>query len=86
MIDFTKHALERLAERGASREFVGAMAAQSVKVLVQNSKSQPNLHILTARDSHGLAWSIVCNEAHSIIVTVRRASKPEERLYDESYK
>jgi hypothetical protein len=86
MIEFTKHALERLSERRASREFVAAMAAQSVKVLVQNSKSQPSLHILTARDSRGLSWSIVCNESHSMIVTVRRASKPEERLYDEIYK
>jgi hypothetical protein len=41
-IAFTKHALERMAERGASREFVLSVVSKNVPVLRQKSKSQPD--------------------------------------------
>lgn len=83
---FTKHALDRMAERGASREFVESVVSKSVPVLRKKSKSQPDLVLLTSRDSKRIAWSVVCDEDLPVVVTVRRASKQEEALYDEKNK
>jgi hypothetical protein len=85
-IAFTKHALERMAERGASREFILSVVSKNVSVLRQKSKSQPDLDILTSRDNRKMAWSVIYSENSSVVVTVRRASKQEEALYDEKNK
>jgi len=82
MVEFTKHALERLAERGASREFVEKMANGETKAVSFPSPKDASVRIITAMDGKGKYWTAICSA--NKIITVHRAHKQEEKRYDEN--
>jgi hypothetical protein len=81
-IEFTKHALERITERGANREFIGAAINGGVKAMAYPSPKDPNIRILTAKDGECKYWTAIYSE--NMVITVRRAHKSEEKRYDET--
>jgi hypothetical protein len=80
-VEFTKHALERMAERGADREFVEAVIKGDVKSVSSMSEQNLAVKISTAKDSKGKHWTAIHLEGK--VVTVRRAHKAEEKNYEE---
>lgn len=82
-IDFSKHALERIAERGASREFIETAVTGGVKTARYTSSKDPNIRFLTAKDGEDKYWTVIYHER---IITVRRARKSEEKLYDKMFR
>jgi len=84
MVEFTKHALERLAERGASREFVEKMASGETLAVSFPSPKNADVRIVTAKDGKGKYWTAVCSANR--VITVHRAHKQEEKRYDENCK
>jgi hypothetical protein len=83
-IEFTKHALERVTERGASSEFIGAAVRGGVKAVGYPSPKDPNIRILTAKDGEGKYWTAIYSG--NMVITVRRAHKSEEKRYDETFR
>jgi len=83
-IEFTKHALERIAERGASCEFIGNAVKGGVKAVGYPSPKDPDIRILTAKDDEGKYWTVIYSG--NMVITVRRAHKSEEKRYDETFR
>jgi len=83
-IEFTKHALERITERGASCEFIGTAVTGGVMAVSYPSPKNPNIRILTARDDEGKYWTVIYSG--NMVITVRRAHKSEEKRYDETFR
>jgi len=81
---FTKHALERIAERGTSCEFIETAVRGGVEAMRYPSPKDPNICILTAKDDGDKYWTIVYSE--NTVITVRRAHKSEEKRYDETFR
>jgi uncharacterized DUF497 family protein len=82
-VEFTKHALERMAERGADRKFVEAAIKANVNAVDYPSQQNPAVSLLTAKDSGGKHWTAIHLEGK--VVTVRRAHKSEVNRYEEKY-
>jgi hypothetical protein len=83
-IEFTKHALERIAERGASREFIEMALNGGVKAVAYLSPKNHNVRILTAKDGDDKYWTAIYSE--NVVITVRRAHKSEEMRYGEAFR
>jgi len=84
-IEFSKHALERITERGANCEFIENALKGGVKDAMRYpSPKNPNIWILIAKDGMGKYWTVIYSE--KIVITVRRAHKSEEKLYDETFR
>jgi hypothetical protein len=83
-IEFTKHALERIAERGASCEFIETAVKGGVKAVGYPSPKDSIVRILTAKDSIGKYWTVIYSD--NLVITVRRAHKAEEKRYDEIFR
>jgi len=83
-IEFTKHALERITERGANCEFIETAVKGNVKAVGYPSPKNPNIRILTAKDDAGKYWTVIYSG--NMIITVRRAHKSEEKRYDETFR
>jgi uncharacterized DUF497 family protein len=79
----SRHASERIEERGASFGFINKV----VKGEIRRSRmpaNRPDRIILTARDVSGRYWSVICNIETMKAVTVRRASRKEIKNYEKS--
>jgi hypothetical protein len=83
-VEFSKHALERITERGASCEFIGNAVNGGVKAVGYPSPKDQNIGILTAKDGEGTYWTAIYSG--NMVITVRRAHKSEEKHYDETFR
>ena len=81
-IEFTKHALERMSERGASRKFVEDIVSGTVKAISFPSPKDSSVRLITAKDSQGKHWTVIYS---SKVITVHRAHKPEEKRYEKVF-
>jgi|GEM_PF-4201748 len=79
-VEFSKHAVDRIAVRGADCEFVRKFVA-GVENCSCLPSSRPDCIILTARDSNRVLWSAICNLERTAVVTVYPAKKRERRNY-----
>jgi hypothetical protein len=83
-IGLSRHAYDRIAERGADEDFVRKVAYGQVKRSRLNS-NRPNCVILTAWDGNGAAWSLIVNIINNTVVTVREANEKEKENYAQKY-
>jgi len=83
--DFSRHARDRIRERGASFGFVRKVVSGKVRS-VRLGADRPNRVILTARDFIGRYWSVICNIQCTKAITVRRAHEKEIECYEKKYK
>jgi len=81
-IEFTRHALERLAERGANREFIERVAKGEAKSISFPSPKDASVRIVTAKDDNGRYWTAICSANR--VITVHRAHKSEVKRYEEN--
>jgi len=77
---FTRHALKRIEERGADKAFVEAIVLRQVDAIYLKSKSEEGVLVGTGKDDRH--WTVVFSEGSNVIITVRRASATEARLYE----
>jgi uncharacterized DUF497 family protein len=81
----SKHARDRIKERGLSFGFVRKVVSGKVKS-VRLSANRPDRVILTARDFLGRYWSVICNIQCTKAVTARWAHKKEIKCYEKKFK
>lgn len=75
-MNITKHALERMAERGFTPEMLAAL--MNGKYFIKSS-SQGRFLVIGQAD--GNIWAVVLDSDLYTVITVRRAHKDEETLW-----
>jgi len=80
----SKHARDRIRERGADKDFVQKVVFGRVRRSRLNS-DRPDCVIYTAWDANGVAWSVVVYIKKNIILTVREADEKERENYARKY-
>jgi uncharacterized DUF497 family protein len=83
--DFSRHARDRIRERGVGFGFVRKVVSGKVRSVRLNA-DRPDRVILTARDFIGRFWSVICDIECTEVITVRWAHKKEMRYYEKKYK
>ena len=83
--DISKHAHDRIKERGLSFGFVRDVVSGRVRS-VRLSTKRPNCIILTALGNKNIAWSIIYDTKRNKVITVRWAHEKEKRCYEKKYK
>ena len=82
-VTFTKHALERMAERNASQEFIETVVSGEAKAISFPSPKDGSIRMAIAKDGSGMFWAVIYSG--KIVITVRRAHKPEEKRYEKAF-
>lgn len=82
-ITFTKHALERIAERNASQVFIEAVVGGETKAVSFPSPKDGSIRMAIAKDGSGKFWAVIYSG--KIVITARRAHKPEEKRYEKVF-
>jgi len=78
---FSKHALERLRERGADKAFIESIVLRHVDAIYLKSKTEDGVTVGTGKAA-GKHWTVIFSEESNVIITVRRASATEAKWYE----
>jgi hypothetical protein len=80
---FTNHAKQRLDERNADEAFIASIALDKTAFVRIPSPQDLELSMSTAKDANGKMWTVI--HQGPVVVTLRRAHKPEEKRYEEKF-